>query len=90
VNPPENSRDAALRALKRQIEEQRARLDPRVLELAAQAAALSQKPSAAQQEGLVPYDRAAAAEAVRLFLQSHPDAAAFEKELVALLKLKSH
>jgi len=72
VNPPENSRDAALRALKRQIEEQRARLDPRVLELAAQAAALSQKPAAVRQEGMVPYDRAAAAEAVRLFLRMPP------------------
>lgn len=90
MNPPENSRDAALRALKRQIAEQRARLDPRVLKLAAQAAALSQKPSAAEQEGMVPYDRATAAEAVRLFLQNHPDAAAFEKALLALLNPKSH
>lgn len=90
MKPPENNREAALRTLKRQIAEQRARLDPRLLEMAAQAAALSQKPAAARQEGMVPYDRAAAAAAVRLFLQNHPDAAAFEKELLALLNIKTH
>ncbi|MFN7114510.1 MAG: hypothetical protein ACK4PK_09180 [Alphaproteobacteria bacterium] len=89
MTPPENSREAALARLKQLIEEQRARLDPRVLKLAAQAAALSQQPHGGQ-ESMVPYDRDAAAQAVRLFLQNHPDAEAFEKELLTLLKPKTH
>lgn len=89
MTPPENTRAAALQKLKQQIEEQRARLDPRVLKLAAQAAALSQKPGN-RQENMVPYDREAAAQAVQLFLQNHPDAAAFEKELLTLLKPETH
>ncbi|MDP2205714.1 MAG: hypothetical protein Q8K65_05350 [Alphaproteobacteria bacterium] len=89
MTSPENTREAALSKLRQQIKEQRARLDPRVLELAAQAAALSQKPGGGK-ESMVPYDRVAAAEAVRLFLQSHPDADGFEKELLTLLKQETH
>jgi hypothetical protein len=89
VTPPENTREAALSRLKQLIEAQRARLDPRVLQLAAQAAALSQKPGGGQ-ENIVPYDREAAAQAVQIFLQSHPDADAFKKELLALLKPDTH
>jgi len=82
------SRDDALKELQRQIDAQRARLDPKVLKLAEQAARLSQ---AAQQTGqespaLVPYDREAAAEVIRLFLKNHKDAPEFEARLLALIK----
>lgn len=85
--PPsdKNSREAALQELKRQIAAQRQKLDPKVLKLAAQAAALAQTAPDKRAEGLVPYDRSAAAETIRLFLQNHPDATGFEKELLALL-----
>lgn len=89
MTTPKNTREAALQELRQLIEAQRARLDPRVLQLAAQAAALSQKPNSGRDD-MIPYDRAAAAEAIRLFLQSHPDAAAFEKELLALLHPGKH
>lgn len=84
--PPTDRRNAAIAALKKQIAEQRARLDPDVLKRAAQAAELSQKTPEERAAGLVPYDRAAAAEAIRLFLQNHPDAAHFEEELMSLLR----
>lgn len=86
TRPPAGSREAAIEELKKQIAAQRARLDPAVLKRAAKAAELSQKPAAERAAGLVPYDRAAAAEAVRLFLQNHPDAAHFEEELISLLR----
>lgn len=81
-----DSRQKALETLKKQIAEQRARLDPKLLKLAAQAASLSQKPAGSRNEGLVPYDRDAAAETIRLFLQSHPNAKGFEKELMDLIR----
>jgi hypothetical protein len=90
VTPPENTRDAALGALKRLIKEQKARLDPRLLEQVARAAVEARKPDAPPHEGTLPYDRAAAAEAIRIFLKNHPDGAAFETALRALLKSRSH
>ncbi len=89
INPPDR-REEALETLKRQIAAQRARLDPKLLKLAEQAASLSQKPAAAKNEGLVPYDRDAAAETIRLFLKDHPDAKGFEKELMSLIRRDQH
>lgn len=88
TKPPPTGRAAAIEALKRQIAEQRARLDPDVLKRAARAAELSQKPAAEREAGLVPYDRDAAAEAVRLFLEAHPDSAGFKRALHAFLERK--
>lgn len=87
---PASSRQKALAELKKQIAEQRARLDPKLLKLAAQAASLSQKEAAERQNGLVPYDRGAAAEAIRLFLEDHPDSAAFEQALQELIRRSQH
>ncbi len=87
---PSDRREKALEMLKKQIADQRARLDPKLLKLAAQAASLSQKPASARNEGLVPYDRSAAAETIRLFLKSHPDAKGFEKELMDLIRRGQH
>lgn len=86
----QNGRQKALESLKKQIAEQRARLDPKLLQMAAQAASLSQKPAHTRNEGLVPYDRDAAAETIRLFLESHPDAKGFEKELRDLIRRGQH
>lgn len=74
--------------LKALIRKERARLDPAVLEKAAAAA----RTSAGKEDlsGLVPYDRAAAARAIEIFLKDHPDAARFEKGLAAFLRKKQH
>ena len=77
-------RKKAIDELKRQIEAQKARLDPKLLEMAGKAAALSQRDPA--KKDMVPYDREAAAAVVRLFLQNHGDRQKFEQRLSALLK----
>lgn len=87
---PSDRRAAALERLKQQIAEQRSRLDPKLLELAQKAALLSQKPAESRAEDSVPYDRAAAAEAIRLFLTQHPDAKAFEAALMDMLRRDRH
>jgi len=81
----EEAREAALKKLRAQIAEQRARLDPKVLRAAAHAAELARDPAKAA-ETMVPYDRARAAEAIRLFLDAHADQAAFQEKLLQLLK----
>lgn len=78
------SREKAIEELKKQMAEQRQRLDPRLLEIAGKAAALKQEGRA--KKNMVPYDRDRAAEAVSLFLQGHDDRHNFEQRLKALLK----
>jgi hypothetical protein len=86
-----SSRDDALKELQRQIDAQRARLDPKVLKLAEQAARLSQAaPPDVESPVLIPYDRDAAAEIIRLFLKNHRDAPEFEARLLALLQQLRH
>ena len=82
-------REEALQKLRAQIAEQRARLDPKVLRAAERAAALAQNPEKTARD-MVPYDRDSAAEAIRLFLDSHDDQAAFQAKLLQLLKLRQH
>lgn len=83
-----DKREEALQELRRLIREQRARLDPRLLELAAQAARLSQQPP--ENAEFVPYDHDAAAKAIRLFLKNHDNPAAFEQQLLRLLDKTKH
>ena len=86
-----SSRDDALKELQRQIDAQRARLDPKVLKLAEQAARLSQAAMPdTESPVLIPYDRDAAAEIIRLFLKNHRDAPEFEARLLELLQQLRH
>ncbi len=86
-----SSRDDALKELQRQIDAQRARLDPKVLKLAEQAARLSQAAMPdVESPVLIPYDRDAAAEIIRLFLKNHRDAPEFEARLLELLQQLRH
>lgn len=78
------SREKAIEELKKQMQVQKKRLDPKLLEIAQKAAALKQEGRA--QKDMVPYDREAAAAAVALFLQNHEDRPNFEQRLKALLK----
>jgi len=80
-----STREEALKKLRAQIAEQRARLDPKVLRAAAHAAELAQNPAKAA-ENMVPYDRDNAAEAIRLFLDAHADQAAFQEKLLQLIR----
>jgi hypothetical protein len=100
------AREEALRELKRQMAEQRARIDPHILKIARQAAERAQDererqtgaaPSQQQADGkrhaghnMVPYDRAAAAEAIALFLRNCEDREAFEKRLLLLLRSRQN
>ncbi|MBL8711845.1 MAG: hypothetical protein JNM12_03015 [Alphaproteobacteria bacterium] len=83
-----SSRDKALEILKKQMQAQKARLDPKLLQIAGKAAALKQEGKA--QKDMVPYDREAAAKAVQLFLKNHDDRADFEQRLLAMLRKSEH
>lgn len=74
--------------LKALIRKERARLDPAVLERAAEAARAPASKSAAGE--FVPYDRKSAARAIEIFLKDHPDAAGFRKGLEAFLRKNRH
>jgi hypothetical protein len=85
----DTNREKALNALKKQIRDQRARIDPAVLQraqeaLAAKAAGITPPPAT------VPYDREAALAAVELFLKDHADATAFSQKLAARLRKDSN
>lgn len=84
-----SSREEALKKLRAQIAEQRARLDPKVLRAAERAATLAQNPEKASAD-MVPYDRDSAAAAIRLFLEAHEDQADFQAKLLQLLKQQQH
>ena len=77
-------RNKAIEELKRLIAEQKARIDPQVLERAI-AAATKKKPVSSS----VPYDKEAAAMAVELFLKSHGNADDFSKKLLQFMKKNS-
>jgi hypothetical protein len=83
-----SSRDKALEILKKQMQVQKERLDPKLLQIAGKAAALKQEGKA--QKDMVPYDREAAAKAVQLFLKNHGDRADFEQRLLAMLRKDQH
>lgn len=88
-------REKALADLKALIRQERARIDPQVLERAAQAAK-KQQPGAKQaapatkNTGTVPYDSKTAKEAIALFLEHHSDASGFQKRLLERLKKSDH
>jgi len=79
-------REKAIAELKRQMAEQRARIDPEVLKKAQKAAAQSQKPPAQRQADMVPFDREAAARVVQKFLENHEDPEAVARQLKDMLK----
>ncbi len=83
-----SSRDEALEILKKQMQVQKERLDPKLLQIAGKAAALKKEGKA--QKNMVPYDREAAAKAVQLFLKNHDDRADFEQRLLAMLRKGEH
>lgn len=72
----QDKREKALDVLKKQIRDQRERIDPVVLARAQEALAAKANASAT-----VPYDRAAARSAVELFLKDHADAEGFSRKL---------
>lgn len=83
-------RQKALAELKRLVDDQRARLDPAVLEQVAQKltpATKSSTPTTSQSE---PYDRAAATRAIELFLAAHKDKADFKARLFSFIQKQSH
>jgi len=80
-----STREEALKKLRAQIAEQRERLDPKVLRAAARAAELAQNPER-MAGNMVPYDRENAAEAIRLFLDTHENQREFQTKLIALMK----
>lgn len=83
------SREEALKKLRAQIAAQREKLDPKVLKAAQRAAELAQNPKKSPDD-FIPYDRQSAAEAIRLFLNTHEDSTDFEKKLLDLLKQQQH
>lgn len=76
-----DSREKALQELKKRIREQKARVDPRLLKLAEQAALSRARPESAS----VPYDREAAEKAIAFFLETHEDRKGFEHRLVEFI-----
>lgn len=95
-----DKRQQAIAELKRQMHLARERLGPegiKALENLARAQQQGMKQAsfqppkpAAPPPGMVPYDRAAAARALEIFLNNHGDPEGFEKKLRALLKKSSH
>lgn len=77
-----SKRDDAIEILKKQIREQRARIDPEVLKKAAISLTRPPEPKISE---TVPYDRDAAHRAVELFLENDGERReAFCKKLLAL------
>lgn len=95
-----DGRQKALEILKAQIKLQKARIDPDVLARASQAAeqhsaalqaspppAAPPAPASQRQE---PYDRAAAAKTIELFLKNHDSSRDFQKRLLEFMKKTQH
>lgn len=92
---PNNDNDKAARKqkalaeLKQLVRDQRARLDPAILEQVAQKLAPSttknNTPTASE-----PYDRAAATRAIELFIAAHKDKADFKARLFSFIQKQSH
>lgn len=95
-----DTRQQAIAELKRQMQLAKERLGPegiKALESLARAQQQGQKHAAPPPSkpmtpppGMVPYDRAAAARALEIFLNNHGDPEGFEQKLRALLKKSSH
>ena len=81
--PPANELSPAKQKLLAQIREQRERLGPELLERAAEAIKAEKRNAA---ETTVPYDKKSASKAIRMFLDNHKNAPAFEKKLIEQLK----
>lgn len=79
------TREKALAELKRQIKEQKARLDPRLLKMAEMAAGITKT-----EKNTVPYDRESASKAVEMFLANHSDAKGFRQKLLELIRKSQH
>lgn len=82
-------REKALAELRKLIAEQRARIDPKILAMAEKAAGAA-SPESGRKNTAVPYDRAAAAEIIRIFLKQHTDPTGTEKKLLELLRKTTH
>lgn len=80
-----DSRQKAIDALKKQIREQRTRLDPKLLKLAEHAIAAAMKIG-----DTVPYDRKTAEAAIETFLKNHPDAKGFRARLLDMIRKTGH
>lgn len=102
------TRGPAIEELKRLIREQKSRIDPRLLEVAAELlAAQNKQPAPAAEKEIapkrqvapdtksvqdnqsVPYDKAAAADAIERFLKDHKDQSGFKKRLLEYLTKNS-
>jgi hypothetical protein len=79
-----DKREKALQELQRQIREQKARLDPRLLEMAAAAAGDGKKTET------IPYDRESATKAVEMFLANHGDSKGFRQRLLEMIRKSQH
>ena len=90
-----DSRQKAIEELKKQTRLARERLGPEGLKELKKLAKGIQKPkpkpkTPAIPEGMIPYDKKAAAKALEIFLKNHGDPREFEKRLRELLKKSSH
>ncbi len=72
-----DQRKKALEELKRQMQAARLKIDPAMLARVSRIVTTAQ-----DKKNLVPYDKKAAAEAVRLFLSNHADGQAFKAKLI--------
>jgi hypothetical protein len=79
------TREKALAELKRQIKEQRARLDPKLLKMAEIAAK-----TVKMEDNSVPYDRESASKAVEMFLAGHADSKGFRQKLLEMIRKNQH
>ncbi len=79
-----DKREKALQELQRQIRAQKARLDPKLLEMAAAAAGGGKGPDT------VPYDRESATRAVEMFLANHDDSKGFRQRLLEMIRKSQH
>ena len=88
--PPPPELSPAKKKLLAQMKEIREKLGPELLEKAASAIRADNRQAAAGKkpppDNSVPYDKKAASRAIRLFLDNHKNAPAFEKKLIERLK----
>jgi hypothetical protein len=91
-----DSRQKAIEELKKQTRLARERLGPEGVKELEKLAKAMQKPKSKAPpapkapEGMIPYDKKAAAKAFEIFLKNHGDPKEFEKRLRELLKKSSH
>lgn len=80
-----DKKQKAVEELKRQMRARKAEIDPKVLAVAQRAVK-----AAAGDGKTVPYDRAAAAKAVELFITNHPEQERFRDALLDFIGKNSH